>query len=199
MLNVADACGLDRFRLLGHSMGGMAVRRVVLAAPERIEALVLMDTSSGPVAGIDTDLIDLAADYGLAEGKAALKELLDSAPVLDTPAYQQLLEGRSGYREFQDAKWEALSVVMWCAMARDMAHQPQQLDALAAVACPTLVIVGDQDTPFLGDSRRMADTIADASLAVIPVAGHSPQFENPDAWLRALSGFLDHIDAAEAA
>lgn len=198
LLDVADACGLDRFRLLGHSMGGMTVRRVVLGAPERIEALVLMDTSPGPVSGIDPDLIDGAAEYGLAEGKAALKELLDSAPVLDTPAYELLLEGRAGYREFQDAKWEALSVVMWCAMARDMAHQPQQLDELTAVACPTLVIVGDQDTPFLSDSRRMAETIPDATLAVIPDAGHSPQFENPDSWFRALSGFLDHVDAAEA-
>jgi 3-oxoadipate enol-lactonase len=198
VLSVADACGLAQFRLLGHSMGGMAARRVVLAAPERVEALVLMDTSSGPVAGIDPDLIDGAAEYGLAEGKDALKKLLDSAPVLGTPAYEELLEGRAGYQEFQDAKWEALSVVMWCAMARDLARQPQQLDALAGVECPTLVIVGDQDTPFLGDSRRMAEIIADARLVVVPDAGHSPQFENPDAWLGALTGFLDRIDAAEA-
>lgn len=199
VLTVADACGLDRFRLLGHSMGGMTVRRVVLEAPGRIEALVLMDTSSGPVFGLDPDLIDGAAEYGLAEGKAALKELLDSSPVLDTPAYQQLLEGRAGYQEFQDAKWEALSVVMWCAMARDMAHQPQQLASLSAVDCPTLVIVGDQDKPFIRDSRDMAETIPGARLVVIPDAGHSPQFENPDAWIAALSEFLDRVDAVEAA
>jgi pimeloyl-ACP methyl ester carboxylesterase len=199
VLQVADASGLDRFRLLGHSMGGMVARRVVLGTPERVDALVLMDTSPGPVKGIDPELIDGAAEYGLAEGKAALKELLDSAPVLDTPAYEQLLEGRAGYREFQDAKWAALSVFMWCAMARDMAHQPQQLDALAAVVCPTLVIVGDQDKPFLGDCRRMADTIPGATLAVIPRAGHSPQFENPGPWLDALTGFLDRVDGADAA
>jgi 3-oxoadipate enol-lactonase len=198
VLAVADACGLGEFRLLGHSMGGMAVRRVVLGAPERVEALILMDTSPGPVKGIDPDLIDAAAEYGLAEGKVALKELLDSAPVLGTPAYEQLLESRSGYREFQDAKWEALSVVMWCAMAREIAHQPQQLEVLEAVACPTLVIVGDQDVPFIGDSRRMAEAIPDARLVVVPDAGHSPQFENPDAWLAALGEFLDRIDDAEA-
>jgi pimeloyl-ACP methyl ester carboxylesterase len=198
VLAVADACGLGEFRLLGHSMGGMTVRRVVLGAPERVEALILMDTSPGPVKGIDPDLIDVAAEYGLAEGKVALKELLDSAPVLGTPAYEQLLESRSGYREFQDAKWEALSVVMWCAMAREIAHQPQQLEVLEAVACPTLVIVGDQDVPFIGDSRRMAEAIPDARLVVVPDAGHSPQFENPDAWLAALGEFLDRIDDAEA-
>jgi pimeloyl-ACP methyl ester carboxylesterase len=198
VLTVADACGLGEFRLLGHSMGGMTARRVVLGAPDRVGALILMDTSSGPVKGIDPELIEAAAEYGLAEGKTALKELLDSAPVLGTPAYEQLLEGRSGYREFQDAKWEALSVVMWCAMARDIAHQPEQLDVLETVGCPTLVIVGDQDKPFLGDSRRMVETIPDARLVVVPEAGHSPQFENPDVWLAALTGFLDRIDEAEA-
>jgi len=198
VLVVADACGFDQFRLLGHSMGGMTARRVVLGAADRVEALVLMDTSPGPVKGIDPDLMDLAATYGLDEGKAALKELLDAVPVLETPAYEQVLEGRAGYEEFLDAKWEAVSVVMWSAMAREMAHQPQQLDALASVACPTLVIVGDQDKPFLGDSRRMAETIPGARLAVVPKAGHSPQFENPDAWFAALSGFLDELDAAEA-
>ena len=50
-LAVADAVGADQFRLLGHSMGGMVVRRVVLAQPERVDALVLMDTSPGPVPG----------------------------------------------------------------------------------------------------------------------------------------------------
>jgi 3-oxoadipate enol-lactonase len=199
VLAVADACGLDTFRLLGHSMGGMTVRRVVLGAPERVDALVLMDTSPGPVEGIDPVLIDGAADYGLAEGKEALKALLDSAPVLETPAYQRLLAGRPGYREFQDAKWQALSVVMWCAMGREMAHQPDQLELLAAVSCPTLVIVGTQDRPFIAASRAMAATIPGARLETIPDAGHSPQFENPAAWLAALDGFLAAVETTESA
>ena len=39
----------------------------------------------------------------------------------------------------------------------------------------------------------MVDAIAGAQLAVIPEAGHSPQFENPDAWFRALDGFLSSL------
>jgi pimeloyl-ACP methyl ester carboxylesterase len=199
VLAVADACGLDRFRLLGHSMGGMVTRRVVLGAPERVDALVLMDTSPGPVPGIDVELLEAAAAYGLAEGKDALKALLDAFAPLDTPAYQQLLAERPGYREFQDAKWDALSVVMWAAMGRAIAHQPDQLADLAAVECPTLVIVGEQDAPFLDVSHAMAATIAGADLAVIPEAGHSPQFENPAAWIGALAGFLDGVDRSEPA
>src|SRR5437868_11027576 len=44
VLAVADAADLSTFRLLGHSMGGMVARKVVLRAPERVEALVMMDS-----------------------------------------------------------------------------------------------------------------------------------------------------------
>ena len=56
---VADHLELASLGLLGHSMGGMIVRRFVLAAPQRVTALVLMDTSPGPVPGMDGDMIDL--------------------------------------------------------------------------------------------------------------------------------------------
>ena len=46
ILEVADACELDRFRLLGHSMGGMVGRQVPIRVPERVEAFVMMDTLS---------------------------------------------------------------------------------------------------------------------------------------------------------
>ncbi len=73
VLAVADSLGLDRFRLLGHSMGGMVARRVVLARPERIDALVLMDTSAGPPPGIDPDLVRLGAEVAMSEGMTVLR------------------------------------------------------------------------------------------------------------------------------
>ena len=195
----ADAFGIDRFRLLGYSMGGMVARRVVLAHPPRIDALVLMDTSPGPVDGIDPDAMEAGATVALNEGKDALKPLLDAAGALETPAYQRLLRERPGYQEFQDRKWTALSAVMWGAMARDMARQPDQLALLADVRCPTLVIVGELDESFLEASRRMAATSPGAELVVVPDAGHSPQFENPAVWLDALERFLADVERATAA
>lgn len=195
VLEVADALGLDTFRLLGHSMGGMVARRVALAAGSRIEALVLMDTSPGPVPSLDPALIEAAAEVGLRDGKDALKALLDSVGALETPAYHRALEERPGYREYCDRKWADLSVVMWAAMASALARQPDDSEALASLTCPVLVIVGDQDAPFLDVSHAMARTIPGAELAVIPDAGHSPQVENPDAWILALSGFLAALPA----
>jgi pimeloyl-ACP methyl ester carboxylesterase len=197
--NVADALGIDSFRLLGHSMGGMVARRVVLAHPARIDALVLMDTSPGPVPDIDTEAMETAAIVAIDEGKDVLKPLLDEAATLETPAYRRLLEERPGYQAFEDRKWAQVSGVMWGAMAREMARQPDQLGLLAGVRCPTLVIVGEEDEHFFDPSHELAAAIPGAELVVVPDAGHSPQFENPRVWLDALERFLARVDRASAA
>jgi 2-succinyl-6-hydroxy-2,4-cyclohexadiene-1-carboxylate synthase len=189
-LGVADALGFERFRLLGHSLGGMVVRRVVLAHPERVERLVLMDTSSGPPAGVDPESVEVAISIARIDGMTVLKAALDEANRLGTPAHQRLLAERPGYREFEERKWAALSREMWIALVSELARQPDQLRELRAVSCPTLVIVGEQDTPFLASSRAMAEVIPEARLVVVPDAGHSPQFENPTLWFASVDGFL---------
>lgn len=190
-LAVADAVGAERFRILGHSMGGMVARRVVLRAPERVDALVLMDTSPGPVPGIDGELLEMGAVIALNEGMDELKRIMDEFQPLGTPAYERTLSDRPGYQEFNDRKWATLSAVMWATMAREIRDQPDELARLAGVRCPTLIVVGEQDEPFLGVSQETADTIPGAEVVVIPDAGHSPQFESPAAWFAALDGFLD--------
>jgi pimeloyl-ACP methyl ester carboxylesterase len=187
---VADAVGFDRFRVLGHSMGGMVVRRMPLEQPERIEALVLMDTSAGQIPALVPELIEMAAYVGLTDGKDTLKALLDTAGALDTEPYQRMLVDRPGYREFQDRKWADTSVVMWATIACEIAHQPDDLPALRELTCPTLVIVGELDVAFVAGSYAMADAIPGAHLDVIAAAGHSPQFEAPGEWIAALEGFL---------
>ena len=196
VLDVADACGLDTFRVLGHSMGGMVVRQLPLRTPERLDALVMMDTCAGPIPGFDAELMDAAAEVAFTRGKAALRELLDMAPVLETPAYLRVCAERPGYVEFEQKKWDDLSEIMWGALVTAMARQTDELPALAvAVRVPTLVIVGEQDAPFRQPSADMAAAIDGAQLVVIPDAGHSPQFENPDAWIDALSRFLAAVPA----
>jgi pimeloyl-ACP methyl ester carboxylesterase len=69
---------------------------------------------------------------------------------------------------------------------------PDRLARLTALpdSLPALIMVGEQDRPFVGPAERMSAAIPGGSLVVIPDAGHSPQFENPERWWAALSGFL---------
>jgi pimeloyl-ACP methyl ester carboxylesterase len=191
---VADAVGADRFRLLGHSMGGMVARRVVLDHPERVDALVMMSTAAGPPAGLDPDLADFGAAVAL-DDWAELTRLLDEVAPLRTDAYERLIAERDGFAEFLAWKWSRVAPPMWAALAPQIAREPVDLDRLTGVRCPTLVIVGDLDVAFYGGSLALADAVPGSRLAVIDDAGHHPQFEQPDAWLDAVTSFLVAVDA----
>jgi pimeloyl-ACP methyl ester carboxylesterase len=78
-------------------------------------------------------------------------------------------------------------------MMHEIVTQPDQLDGLRAIGVPTLGIVGDQDTMFLEPMAASVGAVSGARLVVIPEAGHSPQFENPPAWIAAMLEFLDCV------
>jgi len=192
-LAVADALDFEHFRLFGHSMGGMAARRVVLAAPGRIDALILMSTSAGRPSGVDPELVDVGVAVALTEGMQVVHQVLDELDPLGTPANQRVRRERPDYEEYGRRNFFAVPAVAYAALISEIAHQPDQLAEMRGVTCPTLVIVGEQDQAFLPDSLALADTIPDAALIVVPDAGHSPQFENPPVYQAAMERFLGRI------
>lgn len=203
VLALADALGWDRFALVGHSMGGMVVQLAALSAPERLTALVLMDTGFGPVV-IDRSLAMGSVELVRASGMGALAELLASLPEgvnpLETVASRHLRQTRpsprggdapaESWHAFSDAKLVAASSAMYAAMVPAMLDQPGRLAALGDLAVPVLVLVGEHDVLFLDDSRRLAAAIPGAHLDVLPGAGHSPHHETPERWLATVLEFL---------
>jgi pimeloyl-ACP methyl ester carboxylesterase len=189
---LVDALGWERLVLLGHSMGGMIAQVAAAERPEALDGLVLMDTTHGPLR-IDRELALLGAQIVREGGMAAVKAALDSLEgegPLGTPANERLLAERPGYREMGDRKFLGSSPAMYASMIEQMTDQLDRLQHLADLSVPTLVVVGEQDAPFLGPSEAMATAIPGARLEVIPDAGHSPQFENPEAWRVVMLDFL---------
>lgn len=188
---VADALGIVGFRLLGNSMGGMVAERVVLAHPERVEALILQDTWPGPPP-FDRGSAVKAAHVARTRGLGELKQRMEGLDPVSTAAHDRLLRERPGYREFGDRKFLSQSSAMYAAIVVEMLHQDDLSERLRAVRCPTLVLVGEQD-PARPGCARLAEVIPGARLAVVPDAGHSPQFESPAAWLEVLTTFLGEL------
>jgi pimeloyl-ACP methyl ester carboxylesterase len=191
---VAAAYELRDLRVLGHSMGGMVMRRFLLAAPTRARAVVFMDTSAGAPPGSDPELVAAATEIVRTGGLAALKRLSDELDLLGSPAYRRVVAERPGFIEYAEYKWHAQSPVMWTTLMHEIVTQPDELTALGALAVPTLGIVGEQDAMFLGPMADIVEQIEGATLVVVPEAGHSPQFENPLAWLHAMEEFLEGVE-----
>jgi 3-oxoadipate enol-lactonase len=189
---VADDLGWDRFVLFGHSMGGMVAQRYAVASPERLAGLILMGTSHKRPDGIDAELVSLGREVVRAGGTAALLEAQKAfgPGPLDTQAHRRMLAQRPGYGEFCDNKLLSSSEDMWVALSAEMLSQPDRLPALEKLSVPTLVIVGAFDETFLQQCGELAGAIPDADFAVIGLAGHCPQFEQPKDWWAVMSGFL---------
>jgi pimeloyl-ACP methyl ester carboxylesterase len=192
---VVAALGWDKpFVLLGHSMGGMIAQVAAARDPSRLRGLVLMDTTHGPLEGVDASELDLGVAVVREHGMETLQELMDAREgVLETPASVRVRAERPGWEEFERRKFLASSPAMWAAMTSKMLSQTDRLDAIATLGVPVLVLVGEQDQPFLAPSERMAKVIPGARLVVIPDAWHSPQFENTEAWWDALVSFLQEV------
>lgn len=58
---------------------------------------------------------------------------------------------------------------------------------LGGINCPTTIIVGEEDEPFLEPSKDMAQVMAGSNLVIIPLAAHCPQYENAPAWREAIA------------
>lgn len=168
------------FHLLGHSMGGIVAMRYTLAHPESVASLVLMDTSAEP-SGMPTEIIEQLADVGRAGGMGAvfdaINEFTGSPPNADA-------RGR----------FARMDVEAFAALGRELGDYPSMLADLATVRCPTTVIVGADDHGLRDAAQLMREAIDGSLLAVIEGAGHSPQADQPDAWIAVVRAHLDRAD-----
>lgn len=184
MRGLLEHLGVRRAVIGGLSLGGYMSLAFHLRHPEMVRALVICD--SGP--GYRND--DARAQWNArARTRAADLEARGLAA----------LEG--GSREMREAMARHRSAQGLAHAARGMLAQEGAavIDSLPGVRVPTLIVVGDRDTPFLPPSEYMAKKIPGARLVTIPDAGHASNIDQPDAFNRALLEFLDGLPAEGAA
>jgi pimeloyl-ACP methyl ester carboxylesterase len=171
MLALLDRVGADRAVLGGLSLGGYMSLAFYLQYPERVAALLLFDT--GPGFRNDearqrwNDRAIAQAERIERDGIAALGT---DGPLHDSPAG-----------------------VAWAARGMLTQRDETVIESLPAITVPTLVLVGSQDTPFLGAANYMATKIPDAKLVVIDGAGHASNADAPDDFNARTSEFLNAL------
>ena len=181
---VLDAAGVERCALVCQSMGGWTGLQLALAQPQRVAALVLSGTPAGILTpGVATALMTIASSSAAAEL---------AAPVWNRPhpALAADIFARDPARAFLYDQLAALNPAG--ALAR-IALQDMMTDpaGLAGWRIPTLLVGGTHDRLFAPTVlREVAAAIPGASFHEIPIAGHSPYFETPDAFNDVVGEFL---------
>jgi pimeloyl-ACP methyl ester carboxylesterase len=192
-----DALGVPRCDLLGHSMGGMLALRFALDHPQRVASLVLMDTAARAPDQMPRAPLAAAGAIARSDGMATLAALLRGRAGDDPtrPEAERRLERERG-DAFWERRWrrlEAMDPDAFAVLALELVDQQPLTDRLADLTCPTLVMVGEQDASFLTPAAELARGIRGARLVTIPHAAHSPQLENPTAWLAAIREHLQRV------
>jgi pimeloyl-ACP methyl ester carboxylesterase len=187
-LALLDAVGLKTIDLLGHSMGGVVALRTVLAQPERIRSLVLMDTSAEPMGDLAQMLEPLVA-LGREQGMAAVVEL-------SRPFFVGAMSGDddriAALTARIETKYGQLDVEAFNTLGRELGTYTSMADRLSEITCPSTVLVGEGDVGLRGSADLLAERIAGAELVVLP-GGHSPQEDDPAAWLAAVQRHLARV------
>ncbi len=189
LLALIDALGADRVVLGGFSMGGYIALAFMRRHAARVRGLMLVDTKAEADGAEAKKGRYALADRVRSEGKgivieAMLPRLVADATLSGRPdVVQAVLDVEGG------ATQEGIIGAL-----KAMAERPDSSGDLSAIVCPALVIVGHDDviTP-VADAERMAGTIPDVKLVVIPDAGHLSPMEHPAAVNAAMTEWLARL------
>lgn len=169
-----------QFTLLGFSMGGYVAREIVRLAPQRVQALALVASSSRA----DSPLM---AEQ---RGKAARATPLGPFRGLGRAAIAQSLHPDSAGNEALVAQVRAMGERLGreVFVRQSLIVRSADTAQLGDIRCPTLVVHGaDDQLRSLDDAQELAQGIPGARLQVIPQSGHLVPLEQPQLLAQALA------------
>ena len=189
----ADRLGLDRFVLVGQSMGAINGLAFAVTHPERLSALVMID------AGPEVRRRGSSRIREFVNGGAkpeTLEEIIERALAFNPRRDPQILR-RSlmhNLRRQPDGSWSwKYDRSRFQRLDHDthLAERRRLADNLAKVTCPALVIRGAESDVFhQDDAERLAKNFPDGRQITIAQAGHTVQGDNPKDLVAALRQFL---------
>jgi 3-oxoadipate enol-lactonase len=179
---------IERAAVAGLSMGGYVAFELYRQAPGLFRGLALCDTKASADNEDGKATREKFARTALERGLGWVAD--EMVPKLLRPSADPALVK------------EVRHLIAGCTPAgvaaaqRGMARRPDSTATLAKVTCPLLVIVGQEDalTPP-AEAEKMAKAVKGAKLVRIPEAGHLSNLDNPEAFNRALTEFVDGLPA----
>ena len=187
-LNLMDALHIKKAHILGHSMGGGIAMQLALLAPDRVDKLILV--SSRPKISAVAAML-----FGMREKLQKLnvpEELLAeyTMPILFGDRFLQNNMNIKGFAQWTVRNPHPQTPIgykhqLHASSTRDI------IDELPNITADTLIINGTEDVLVpITYADKLSQQFPNARLALIPDCAHMPHVEQPEAFEKAVMGFI---------
>ena len=196
--------GFDRVVLVGHSLGGRVCMRYAAANPDQMAGFVIVDSAPELDARGTTRISQdverhrdpsfetvqqyesyLSTSYPAANPKSIKRMAHYGLKQRDDGRY--ILKMDSSFRGLAAGQLDSEALAKY-----EEATTKALWDALAKIECPSLVVRGAASDIMSADvaDRMVEDVMSNASLAIVPQAGHSVMTDNPDGFRDCVCKFM---------
>jgi 3-oxoadipate enol-lactonase len=181
-----DALGIKRTHWIGLSMGGMIGETFALKYPGFFQSMVLADTTSRRAPNAEQmwgERVKIAREKGMEGVREGTLARWFTDPYRES--HEDVMKKIGG-----DITSTPVEGFAGCC---DAIAKIDVLDRLKEIDCPSLVIVGDQDHGTPPEmARQIHANLRGSELVIVPSAAHLSNIEQPEAFNRAITEFLDH-------
>jgi pimeloyl-ACP methyl ester carboxylesterase/ketosteroid isomerase-like protein len=186
---VIEALGLQRYVLVGHSMGGKVAQLIASRRPRGLEGLVLVAPSPpSPMLLPDEQRATLTGAYQSRESVEFVIDHVLTGKSLDAALREQVIEDSLKGAPQARAAWPNV------AMREDISA------AVASIDAPTIIISGelDQVDRVATLQAELMPRIPHAAMYILPGIGHLSPLEAPIEVARLIARFVDAIENKSA-
>ncbi len=192
VLDDLDAAGIERFVMYGYSMGGRVAQQVALAAPDRIDGLILESAGFG-IADPDARRVRYENDRRMfddIQSGSDFDRFLDQwhdMALFNTlsPEYKSRLKARKRLNDPLELK-RAMALL-------SVGNQSYLLPELARAPFPIALLYGRADAGYSSLADYAQKHLAHADVHLFPGASHNIHIQYPEKTARMLADFSGHL------
>ena len=172
--------GLDRYVLMGSSMGGWVAAEMAAMDNHRLQALVLIDA-----VGIKPKTAEIAEIFMVGADTRQKQRFYDTSQVANYDEYTKEMTPEEANLDHSNR--EMASRLCW----RPYMNNPSLPFYLRKVTTPALIIWGKQDAIVPQECGELyQQALPNATLKIVDHCGHSPQIEKPQEFQNLVTEFL---------
>ncbi|MBK6563443.1 MAG: alpha/beta fold hydrolase [Dehalococcoidia bacterium] len=172
MAAILQHLGIENAVIGGLSLGGYMSLAFNLAHPSMVRALMLFDTGPGYKNPVGREGWNVTA--------------MKRAHTFETRG----LDALGASAEVRVSQHRSAQGLAHAARGMLAQFDSRIIESLEGIAVPTLVLVGEDDQPFLGATDYMAKKIPGSKKVTIPAAGHAANLDQPAAFNAEVEKFL---------